>query len=726
MSIPVSSFQPLVRQFAASTVGLAAQIPPTSLLRDLAMPLELARLEPELREPTEKLNQLVVRGQEGLGEDIQEEELSRVIFATVSNLRPVLKGIDNETDRYLEVTERRWDVLSRTVSSIPVRAQHFSSRPPPMPNSAPTAEATSSESLKPPRTGFDPLDELQVALEEVTAFQDVFRNWGQPATLFVLPKKGAPRPVVNSASFEEEFGYKPGEIGDRSIIEFFPRAERMGRTKRLIKAVRAGQIDWQDVNLVAKDGTVRAYDIHGTTTKVGDETLAIVLYSLSRTRRDVEEQLIEGERIASYKTLIPAFAHDFGNVLQAVRGAFEMIRERIDRDIGDKQSHLQRLKEGLEMLGLAEGHARYLLGITSDGQDDEEPVELDDLISAQKIQFVVGDDITLETNFDECPWVVAGPMSRLWQPINNVVKNAAEAVGADDEGRIFVETSKQEISRPDLKRMRALAAYPDARPGEFMRIRIRDNGMGIPDDKLKWIFEPFKTAKDVPHSLLQRKGHTGIGLWSTREIVAERGGFIDVQSVEGEGTTFDLYLPRIENPGIILPGPASSETPVVAPVVVATREEEVPSPQDGNEKLAAADVPEEAALNSRGNEPVLVVDDESQILRMIDAALGIYNYDTVLQAPNGRAAVKIIESGVDIRLLITDLNMPRMNGTQVIEAARAVYPDLPVIVVTGGVVKDAPKLPRLVLLLKPFKFHELAATVRAMLDNPDSPPISSK
>ncbi|MBI3416215.1 MAG: response regulator, partial [Verrucomicrobia bacterium] len=259
-------------------------------------------------------------------------------------------------------------------------------------------------------------------------------------------------------------------------------------------------------------------------------------------------------------------------------------------------------------------------------------------------------------------WPVLGNATEIHQVLLNLCVNARDAM--PDGGELTLAADNVELDTEEAK------GIPNARPGSFVMLLVSDTGTGIAPEILTRLFEPFFTTKAPGQG-------TGLGLATLARIVANHGGFVSVKSEAGAGTAFEIYLPRAE---------------VTSP----------PEPQD-----VLAELP-----RGRG-ELILFIDDERALREMMAASLVEYGYQ-VATASNGAEALLLLNRhGHDVRLVVSDLSMPMMNGVTLLATLRARRPDLPVVLMSGEL--DARKANATdgvaAFLAKPFRLEQLLAAV---------------
>jgi CheY-like chemotaxis protein len=252
----------------------------------------------------------------------------------------------------------------------------------------------------------------------------------------------------------------------------------------------------------------------------------------------------------------------------------------------------------------------------------------------------------------------------------NLAINARDAM--PQGGALRIATADRKIAADQLP-------DPDVQHGDYVEIEVTDSGVGMSHDVLSRVFEPFFTTKPTGQG-------TGLGLSQIYGFVKQSGGFVRIESSPGEGTSVHIYLPGREP----LTNPAAEERPAV-------------------ERIASA------CTAHRGK--ILIVEDQTEVRSQIADALNEIGH-TVMEAGDGTAGLKVLESGEPLDLLITDVGLPGMSGLQLAEAARAAQPNLPILLITGYAGKSlgtSQLAPNMEVLRKPFTLEELAARVRPLL-----------
>ncbi len=384
-------------------------------------------------------------------------------------------------------------------------------------------------------------------------------------------------------------------------------------------------------------------------------------------RSSLTAQLHQAQKMESVGRLAGGVAHDFNNMLGVILGHAELALRLTERsspicaDLVEIQNAAQRSTELTRQL------------LTFARQEIVRPrvLDLNGTVtnSLRMLQRMIGEDIHITW----CPatrlWPIRMDPSQVDQILINLCVNARDAIA--DVGTITLETANVTI---DAHHPATLAG---ARPGDYIVLSVEDNGSGIDADTLPHIFEPFYTTKPVGEG-------TGLGLATVYGAVTQNGGAVTVASERGEGTSFEVYLPRYV-------GDAVEET------------EERPS-----------------APPARGRATILVVEDEPKILRLVGTVLESQGY-TVLRAGTPSDALRQAdEHDGPIHLLLTDVIMPGMNGRDLARKIGVTRPSLRPLYMSGypaGVIASRDILDIGVQFVsKPFSIADLAAKIREVLD----------
>jgi len=357
---------------------------------------------------------------------------------------------------------------------------------------------------------------------------------------------------------------------------------------------------------------------------------------LRRARAEVEDgvarytqlqlQLAESQRMEAIGTLAGGIAHDFNNILAGILGELSVLD--LGLDAGDV-SHA-RIQDVLALVSSGSDLTKQLLALARRAPHDAKPLDLSRVLTKTSMMFGrTRKEIEIRLDFSPALLAVLMDRTQLEQILLNLLVNAAQAMPRG--GQLFLSAENVELADSD-------AARSGVAPGRFVKLKVKDTGIGMDAATQARIFEPFFTTKGPG------KG-TGLGLASVYGIVKSHAGFISVESEVGQGTTFSVFLPATEQPT------PDEKTP--APVIV------------------------------RGSGTILVVDDEQHILRALSRLLETLGYD-ILTASSGRDAIDIVRRrGLGISLVILDMIMPEMSGAQTYDLLRKVAPGIKVLLSSG-------------------------------------------
>jgi two-component system, cell cycle sensor histidine kinase and response regulator CckA len=392
--------------------------------------------------------------------------------------------------------------------------------------------------------------------------------------------------------------------------------------------------------------------------------LLSVIRDVTEQRR-LEEQLRQAQKLDAVGRLAGGVAHDFNNLLTVIGGYADFLLEALDR--GDRRR--EYADEVAKAADRAASLTGQLLAFSRKQVLQTQVLDLNDLLrDAEKLlRRLIGEDVTLVTAFQEGPPRVRADAGQLHQVVMNLAVNARDAM--PQGGTLTIATAGAAVDPVRAKR------HPGARPGLHAVLIVRDTGGGMSREVRDHLFEPFFTTKGLG------KG-TGLGLATVHGIVTQSGGFIEVESEPGRGSTFSVYLPETGT-----------------------------SPE--------AEVPAEKTALPAGSETVLLVEDEPAVREYARLALEHSGY-RVLVAREGAEALQLAQGeAAPVPLLVTDVVMPGMSGRELAERLRPDWPELRVLYLSGytddalvrhGVATGA------AFLQKPFAPAALARKVREVLD----------
>jgi PAS domain S-box-containing protein len=386
-------------------------------------------------------------------------------------------------------------------------------------------------------------------------------------------------------------------------------------------------------------------------------------------RRSLEAQFLQAQKMESVGRLAGGVAHDFNNLLGVIMGYGELLVKQVP-DESKQHGYVAAILDAAER---ATGLTRQLLAFSRQEVVQARVLDLNAITagSERMLQRLLGEDIEVRSVLAKELGHVRADPQQIQQILMNLVVNARDAMPKG--GRLTIETADAELDPEYVRR------HPAVEPGQYVMLAVSDTGHGMTPEVQAHMFEPFFTTKEAG------KG-TGLGLGTVYGIVKQSRGHIWVYSEPGQGTTFKIYLPRVEGPA----EPAES--------------------------------PPEAAPLPRGSETILVVEDEEALRGVVSELLESLGY-TVLCVANGIAALAVAERPeLTLHLLITDVVLPGIGGRELGELIAVAKPGIKIFYVSGytddAVLRYGVKAGEMSFLQKPFTSEMLARKVREALDAP--------
>ena len=364
--------------------------------------------------------------------------------------------------------------------------------------------------------------------------------------------------------------------------------------------------------------------------------------------------------------LAGGIAHDFNNLLTSIGGSFELIDRRLRQGRSDGLDSV--LHMGREAVSRAARLTHRLLAFSSRQSLHSQQVDLHELLQAKHLKACLAPAVTLQVHIAKGLWPVEADDQQLQEALDNVLLNACEAMPSG--GQLRIEASNQQIGAGQFAGG-ALCA------GDYVRLRIIDNGQGMAQSTLEHAFEPFFSTKAIGQGI-------GLGLSMVYGFSKQSHGHVSLHSQIGQGTRVDLYLPRHL-------GQAQ------------TRDKPV-QPEQGN----------------RGHH-VLMVEDDPHVRQLLCHALREDGF-ACHSAANASEGLQVLRSTQPVDLLVSDVGLPGMNGRQLAEIARNLRPRLPVLFITGyaetAMAREGFLEAGMHLICKPFELKQLQAQVAQILGKP--------
>ncbi len=468
---------------------------------------------------------------------------------------------------------------------------------------------------------------------------------------------------VNPA-FTRVFGWEIEDL-QREEVPFIADGEREKAREKFEELISSSRPIRFETKRLTKDGRELEVILSAAIIDLGAyDTNSIVISLVDITERKRWEATFHADqRMKAIGNLAGGIAHDFNNLLMGIQGNISLMLAETDPG----HPYYEALKDMDEYVKQGSNLTKQLLGFARGGKYQIKPTDLNDVVEKQSMLFQrAKKEINVHTEFATPLWTVEVDRNQIEQVLMNVYVNAWQAM-PDGRGELFVKTENVELDENTVR------PY-GIRPGKYVKISVRDTGVGMDEATRQRIFEPFFTTKE------KGKG-VGLGLASAYGIVRNHGGIIDVWSKPGKGTTLTIYLPASDKRAVYKKGAQGKMV--------------------------------------RGKGTILLVDDEEMILKVGERMLSKLGY-TVVTAKGGKEAIKVFQrDGRGIDMVILDMIMPEVNGEEVFRYIRQVRPDVKVLLSSGysvdGEAREIMEQGCNGFIQKPFDLEELSSVVKSVI-----------
>jgi PAS domain S-box len=440
------------------------------------------------------------------------------------------------------------------------------------------------------------------------------------------------------------------------------------RGKIIENYLQDGKLETQEVRWKRQDGRLITVRLNGKPfrNERGD-TLGFEMIAEDVTeRRTLEEQLRQSQKMEAGGRLAGGIAHDFNNLLTVIKGYSELMLGELDGS-HPLRSEVDEIKKAADR---AASLTRQLLAFSRQQVLAPKVIDLNSVVHNMDklLRRLLGEDVDLFTVLDGSLGRVKADPGQLEQVVMNLAVNARDAM--PQGGKLTIETANIDLDA------RYARDHVSVKPGSYVMIAVSDSGTGMTEKIKSRIFEPFFTTKDVG------KG-TGLGLSTVYGIVKQSGGYVWVYSELGIGSTFKVYLPRVDAPAEI--------APLNPPM-----------------------------LNYKGSETVLLVEDEDGVRALVRQVLHKNGYNVIETRHGGEALLACERHPGKIDLLLTDVVLEQMSGRELAERLLQIRPEMKVLYVSGyaddAIIHHGVLTPGAAFLQKPFTTEALARKLRCVLD----------
>jgi len=493
--------------------------------------------------------------------------------------------------------------------------------------------------------------------------EEIYRLLIENATECITVVQNGCLQFVNPMA-EKLLGYTQAECTDRPFLSFIHAEDR-----ELVSDMHERRLRGEPVpatyhaRLLTKAGDVMSGECSGVTIEWQDRPAALIFIRDITLQKKLEEQLIQAQKMEAIGTLAGGIAHDFNNILTAIQGYISLMQ----LDLQSDHPHHPRLQKIEEQIASAANMTRQLLGFARGGKYEVKTTDINRLLHKSSDVFSrTKKEIEIIKTLQEDIWLVDADQGQIEQVLYNLYINAWQAM--PEGGSIFLETRNIVLHDDDVRPLEVM-------PGRYVKVSVTDTGTGMDEKTKEHIFEPFFTTKGPG------KG-TGLGLASAYGIIKNHGGFINVYSEQGRGSTFSIYLP-------------------------------------GSEKM---EMSEERPLEGNiftGQETILLVDDELSNIMVTKELLENLGYE-VITAGSGQEAIALyMERGFEIDLVILDMVMPGMSGGRTFDSLREINPEIKVVLSSGYSINGEAQqiLARGCrgFIQKPFRISDLSRKIKEIL-----------
>jgi PAS domain S-box-containing protein len=459
----------------------------------------------------------------------------------------------------------------------------------------------------------------------------------------------------------------PEELIGRPVFSFIHPEDRdraMERTRALMKDLKA--LPLTEMRLLGLDGKTRVGELQAVPF-MQDGMLHVISSGRDVTMlRDAESRLRQVQKMDAVGQLTGGVAHDFNNLLTVIIGALDLDPQHVPAELRPSiEQALRAAERGAALTHRLLAFSRQQTLVAQKLEFNRLVRDMDELLRRS-----LGEHVEIELQLAPDLWPALADSGQVENSLLNLAINARDAML--DGGKLTIETANVHLDEDYA------GSNAEVIPGDYVMMAVTDTGTGMAPDVLAHVFEPFFTTKEVG------KG-TGLGLSMIYGFAKQSGGHVKIYSEVGHGTTVRLYLPRLANGAEAAVAPAAAAPP-----------------------------------GKGGGETILVVEDNPDVRRLVLRQLSELGY-AVVEAANGPQAMRILEDGVSVDLLFTDVVMPGgMTGRQLAEAARLKRPTLKTLFTSGYTEDSVLRLgkldPGVRLLSKPYRKHELASRIREALD----------
>ena len=481
-------------------------------------------------------------------------------------------------------------------------------------------------------------------------------------TAFFILENGYVRFMNPAAS--RLVGVEIDEVLDKPLNLFLKSKEDKNLNIAFIESDEKLDNSYQTFEIIVPKMGTRICDASIKKLEVQDKEHVLLMIEDRTETKNLERKLQQSQKLESIGTLAGGIAHDFNNILMAIVGYTELAIF----DLPNVNNIKKNLESVLKASSRASDLIRQLLTFSRQDGLERNPINVGDIIIEvlKMLRATLPTSVEIHQNIQKDAGLILGDPTQIHQIVMNLCTNSYHSL-SDQEGVINVMVKSVYIDEKKSERIMQL------KPGHYVEIRVTDNGCGMDRVILDRIFEPYFTTKELERG-------SGLGLAVTHGIVKNHGGAITVESKKGHGSSFHIYFPKIKE----------------------------------------LKTEEEIEILPRGDEQILLIDDEVAIVELITGMLERLGYK-VTGTTNPIQAINDLKGNPNIfDLVITDMTMPKMSGEKLAKEVMKIRPKIPVIMCTGYSEKmneeKAKSIGIFEFIMKPISVHEIGVAVRKALD----------
>ncbi len=515
-------------------------------------------------------------------------------------------------------------------------------------------------------------NDLQRKMNELEKSEEHFRSVVDTANDAIITVNKDANIISWNHGAEIVFGYSADDVLGKPVAIIIPEHFSEAHKHGMYRLLSTGEVKLigktAELTGLRKDGSEFPLELSLAAWKAGGENFFTAVMRDITSRRRLEGQLRQSQKMEAIGTLTGGVAHDFNNILTAIMGYGEFLQDGMAKD--------DPLRNYVEVIQASARKAaklvQNLLLFSREQKSEQRVVKLNDIAAKAEglLERLIGEDIELSIIHDKRELLIMADSGQIEQALMNLAVNARDAM--PHGGILTISTGVKELNTEFVK----AAGY--GKPGQYALISVSDSGIGMDEKTKERIFEPFFTTKGPG------KG-TGLGLSTVYGIIRQHNGYINVYSEPGKGTTFRIYLPLSETEGEIL----------------RKEGEELPAP-------------------AGGTETILIAEDNESIRGLLKTTLERAGY-RVIEAVDGEDAIRAFnENKGDIHMLLLDVVMPKKNGKEAYDKIKETAPGIKTLFMSGyafDIVKKKGLLQEgLGYISKPVLPKEMLRKIREIFD----------